>query len=81
MGLQVNPQVLINMIRSGQNPQQLMLSVLENNMSSTPMGRNIMDLAKSGNNADLEKIARNVAQQRGINYDEAMGNLKRMLGM
>jgi hypothetical protein len=38
MPFQVNPQDLIQMIREGKNPQQLMISILEKNMSNTPFG-------------------------------------------
>jgi hypothetical protein len=45
---QVNPMELIQMIRSGKNPQQLMLSVLEGQMGGTPMGANLLNLARNG---------------------------------
>ena len=37
--MQVNPIQLIDQIRRGQNPQQLMLFVLENQMKGTPNRR------------------------------------------
>jgi hypothetical protein len=36
--LEVNPMQLIAAIRNGQNPQQLMLKILEGRMSNTPLG-------------------------------------------
>nr|DAG21762.1 MAG TPA: hypothetical protein [Caudoviricetes sp.] len=36
------------MIKQGQNPQQLMLSLLENNMGGTPMGNNLLNMARNG---------------------------------
>jgi len=44
---QVDPRQLIAMIRNGQNPQQLMLSVLET-MQDTPFGANLLNLARNG---------------------------------
>jgi hypothetical protein len=35
---QVDPMQLIMMIKGGQNPEQLMLNVLEGRMGNTPMG-------------------------------------------
>jgi hypothetical protein len=54
---------LIMMIRQGANPQQLMMSFLEGRMKGTPMGDNLINLARSGNTAEIEKIARNMAAQ------------------
>ena len=58
--LQVNPMQLIQQIKNGQNPQQLMLSILENQMQDTPMGANLLNLARNNQTAEIEKIARNI---------------------
>ena len=62
MSYNVNPMLLVQAIKEGQNPQQLMLNILENNMSGTPLGDNLIELAKKGNSADIEKIVRNIAK-------------------
>jgi len=46
MSYQVNPMQLVQMIKNGSNPQQLMISILENQMSNSPMGQNLLTLAK-----------------------------------
>jgi len=46
MPMNVNPMQLIAMIKNGQNPQQLMMSVLEDQASNNPMGVNLLNLAK-----------------------------------
>lgn len=78
---QINPMQIISLIKNGQNPQQLMLSILENNMKGTPMGDNLLNLAKNGQTAEIEKIARNLAKQRGIDYDKEFNNFKQTLGL
>ena len=70
----VNPFQLIQMIKSGNNPQQLLSSVLQN--SNNPILNNAMNLAKGGNASALQQIARNLAQQRGINFDQQFANFK-----
>ena len=76
----VDPRRLIQMIRQGQNPQQLMLSILEGQAGS-PMGRNLLNLAQSGQTAELEKVVRNVySQQGGQNFDKDFEAFKRALG-
>lgn len=77
----VNPMMLIQAIKNGQNPQQLMLNILQNNMSGTPLGSHLLELAKNGQTADIEKIVRNLTKQRGIDYDTAFPNFVQMLGL
>ena len=78
---QVNPMELIQMIRSGKNPQQLMLSVLEGQMGGTPMGANLLNLARNGQTKEIEQIARNLSQQQGIDFDKEFANFCKMLGI
>ena len=76
----VDPNRLIQMIRQGKNPQQLMLSVLEGQAGS-PMGRNLLNLARNGQTAEIEKIARNLCKERGMDFDQEFMKFRRMLGM
>ena len=57
---QVNPAQLIQMIKQGKNPQQLLLSILEGQAKSNPMSANLLELAKKGDSASIEQIARNL---------------------
>ena len=78
----VNPIQLIQMIKGGQNPQQLMISVLESQMKGTPMGENLIALARNNDTAQIEKIARNLYQQQGgKNFDKDFEEFKRSLGL
>lgn len=76
----VDPAQLVQMIKMGQNPQQLMLSLLETQMGNTPLGANLLTLAKNGNTVEIERIVRNLAQQQGINYDTEFKAFKQRLG-
>ena len=76
----VDPNVLIQMIKQGQNPQQLMLSILQGS-AQTPLNKNLLTLAQNGQTAELEKVVRNVyAQQGGQNFDQEFQAFKRALG-
>lgn len=46
----INPLQIIGMIKNGQNPQTLMMSLLEKNMGGTPMGDNLIKMARGGPN-------------------------------
>ena len=60
---QVNPMYLLNMLKSGKNPEQLMLSVLQSQTYNNPLGKNLLNLAKSGRTDELEKVIRNMYAQ------------------
>lgn len=77
----MNPMQLIQMLRNGQNPQQLAMNLLESQMGETPMGQNLLNLAKNGRSADIEHIARNLAKQQGIDFDKEFTAFKQMLGL
>lgn len=72
---------IISMIKSGANPQQVMLNFLENNMQQTPMGTNLLNLAKQGNTAEIEKIARNYVTAQGRDYDTEFRAFRQRLGL
>ena len=74
--LQVDPMQLIQMIKSGKNPQQLLLNVMEGPFSTTPFGKNILDLAKRGDSKGIEQVARNFYAQQGKNFDQEFNAFK-----
>lgn len=76
----VNPMQIIQMIKGGSNPQQLLMSILQGNMGNTPMGQNLITLIQNGDKQGLEKIARNLCQQKGVNFDQEFNAFKQMLG-
>ncbi len=76
----VDPSILIQMIRSGQNPQQLLMSVLGQNNS--PLTQNLLQLARQGNSQEIEKIVRNLyAQKGGTDFDKDFTAFKKSLGL
>ena len=71
----------MSMIKAGYNPEQLMINLLEQRMKGTPMGDNLIKLAREGNGAEIEKIARNIIAQRGMDFDKEFAAFKRQLGI
>ena len=72
---------IINMIKNGQNPQQIVMSILEGNLKETPMGANLLELAKNKNTPEIEKIARNLYEQRGLDFDKEFSAFKQQFGL
>jgi hypothetical protein len=71
----------LSMIKQGKNPEQMMLQFLETQMRGTPMGDNLISLARQGNTAEIERIARNLVAQKGMDYDKEFKAFKQSLGL
>lgn len=81
MPINVNPMEIIGAIKSGKNPEQLMISILENQMGSTPMGENLLMLIKQGRTDEIERIARNAAAAQGLDFDKEFTAFKHKFGL
>lgn len=79
--MNINPQMFIQMIRQGKNPQQLMLQYLEQSAQSNPMSANLFQMAKNGDSAGLEKFARNFVASQGKDFDTEFNAFKQQLGL
>ena len=77
--MNVNPMQLIQMIKGGQNPQQLVMNILQQKSQNNPILNNAMNLAQGGNTSALEMLARNLAAQRGLDFDKEFANFKNQL--
>ena len=50
-------------------------------MRGSPMGDNLIKLAREGNTAEIERIARNLSAQRGIDFDKEFSAFKKQFGL
>lgn len=76
----VDPKVLIQLIKQGQNPQQLIMKVLSG-QARTPLINNLLSLAQQGRTAEIEQVVRNLyAQQGGQDFDRDFAAFKKSLG-
>lgn len=81
MNAPFNPDILIQMIRNGSNPQQLMMSILQNRLKGTPLGDNLISAAQQGRTEDIEKIVRNMFAARGLDYDKEFAAFRKKFGL
>ena len=73
----MNPMDIIMKIKNGQNPQQVMLSILEEGVAANnPIAANLLDLAKNNRTAEIERVARNLCAERGIDFDKEFNSFK-----
>ena len=80
--MNVNPQMVqfINMMKSG-NPEQTMLSMLERSAQGNPFMGNLLQMARNRDSAGIENVARNIAKEKGIDYDKEFNSFKQMFGL
>lgn len=79
--MNINPMQFINQIRSGQNPQQLMLNFLEQQANNNPMGQNLLNLARNNQTQDIEQFARNIFASNGRDFDSEFKRFKDTFGL
>lgn len=66
----MNPLQLIQMIKSGQNPQQLVMNMLQNNAQNNPLAANLLHLAQNNDSSAIEAFARNYFASQGKDFDK-----------
>ncbi len=74
--MNINPFQLIQMIKGGNNPQQLLMNILQSQQNNNPIIQNASNLAQNGNISALEMLARNLARQKGLDFDKEFSNFK-----
>ena len=81
MSYPVNPLMLIQMIKQGQNPQQLLMSILEGSAANNPINSNLLDMVKNRKTADIETFARNYFASQGKDFDSEFKAFKETYGL
>lgn len=72
---------LIQMIKNGGNPQQLIMSMLEQQSANNPVLANLLALAKNGNEKGVEEFARNILKERGVDFDKEFNSFRQSMGL
>ena len=73
----MNFMQILQLIKNGINPQQLVMEILKQN--NNPILQNANALAQKGDIKALEQLARNLSQQRGLDFDTEFANFKNQL--
>lgn len=77
----INPIELIQMIKNGSNPQQVMMSIMENGIknSPNPVLSNLFQLAQDGRTEEIESVARNMFKEQGRDFDKEFNSFKKKM--
>lgn len=73
-----NMMDFMKMVKNG-NPQEIVMSMLKQTaQTGNPMATNLINLINSGDMQGVERLARNVARERGIDFDKEFNSFKQM---
>lgn len=70
----------IDMLKSfkGKNPQEIVLNQMMGGIDN-PLLKNLINMAKSGKNQDIETFARNFMKEQGKDFDNEFANFMKQL--
>lgn len=71
----------IQMMRSGSNPQEMIMNMLQQQAGNTPVGQNLLRMAQNNDGKGIEQFARNLCAQRGFDFDKEFTAFKQKLGL
>ena len=77
----MNPMQLMQMIRGGGNPQQAIINMMKQQSGNNPVIDNAINMMEKGDNAGIEKLARNHCKEKGINPDDMLSQVKNQFGI
>ena len=77
----MNPMQLMQMIRGGGNPQQAIINMMKQQSGNNPVIDNAINMMEKGDNAGIEKLARNLSKERNINPDDILSQIKNQFGI
>ena len=73
--MNINPMQLIQAMK---NPQAFMQQMMNNSqIMQNPMAKNIIDMAQKGDVEGIEQMGRNIAKEKGIDFDKAFSDFKK----
>ena len=70
----MNPMQFLRAIK---NPQQFVINMLGQNQ--TPIGAQLMNLAKTGDKTQIENFARNICKERNIDFDKQFAEFMKQI--
>lgn len=76
----MNPVQFVKMMRGG-NPQKVVMDMMREQAGNNPVMRNAMQMAENGDSEGIEKLARNLCKEQGIDADEMVKNIKSQFGL
>lgn len=68
----------IKVVKQG-NPQTFVMNVLQQDaQKGNPIAVNLIQMINSGDSRGIEQVARNIAKEKGIDFDKEFNSFKQM---
>lgn len=64
---------IISLIKGGKNPEQMVMSILGNNLS--PVEQKLVRMARNNDVKGLETFATNLYKQKGMDFNKEVNNI------
>ena len=68
----------INMVKGNSNPQTFVTNMLKERAGQNPVLGNLANLVEAGKTGEVEQVVRNIAKERGIDFDTEFNSFKQM---
>ena len=78
---QINSMQFLSFVKNGQSPQKMMLNFLQQMVQSSPVGKNLYELAQANDTQGIEQFARNLCASRGVDFDTEFTNFRNQWGL
>lgn len=75
-----NPMQMMGMLNGRSNPQQMVSQIMNQQLQNNPLFQRAQQMAQGKSPQELEQVAKNLCQQRGIDLDSAMKQFQQMMG-
>lgn len=77
----MNPLMMLgNVMKSGGNPQNIVMNMLQNTQNN-PMAGNVLQMIQNNDMQGIENMARNMCEANGTTPEQAIAQAKRMFGI
>lgn len=75
-----NPMQTMGMLNQMGNPQQMMNQLMSSQLQGNPLFQRAQQMAQGKSPQELEQVAKNLCQQRGIDLGMAISQFNQMMG-
>ena len=73
---------IINMFGAMRNPQSFIQQAMNNTqLMQNPIARNTIEMMQKGDSKGLERMARNLCREKGMDPDELLKQVKQQFGL
>lgn len=78
LGNSNNVLQFVSLIKNNPNPQAVVMNELQRRAQNNPVLGNIVTLVQNGDTQGVETVVRNIAKERGIDFDKEFNSFKQM---